>query len=420
MAGLLNSVRDGHWGATDFGYDPAERLLHAIRGGGVNERFDYDPAGNLARVRTEGQPPIDQVFRHGPGSRLSQRGDTLYQYDDDGRLIKKTEANGGDPPRVWLFSWDAMDRLPPGPAAGRLRLAVQIRCVRTPHRETRPGASTRFLWDREVIVQEIVGEEKASAWIYDIESFVPLAKVQGDRLYSVVCDQLGTPRELVDTQGRVVWGAEYTAWGAIARQYGQDPEVECPIRFQGQWFDEELGLHYNWYRYYDPQTGSFLSQDPVGFAGGINPYLYAKNPINWVDPFGLIRVTCTNQGRGYSVYMILDKNGRPAYIGIVASHRYFARIAEHQKTKRLQQGMEIHEIDWAKTYGEARGYEQAYMIAGGTRETGARGLSYQQNPANRQLSYDPSRLNLPRSSTSYKRAAVFNQAYNQKAAELGI
>ncbi|MQT57173.1 RHS repeat protein, partial [Pseudomonas sp. FSL R10-0399] len=65
-----------------------------------------------------------------------------------------------------------------------------------------------------------------------------------------------------------------------------------PLRFQGQYFDTETGLHYNRYRYYDPQVGRFISKDPIGFAGGLNVYAYAPNPVGWVDPFGLSSCPC--------------------------------------------------------------------------------------------------------------------------------
>ncbi|WP_284397977.1 RHS repeat-associated core domain-containing protein, partial [Pseudomonas putida] len=60
-----------------------------------------------------------------------------------------------------------------------------------------------------------------------------------------------------------------------------------PLRFQGQYWDVETGLHYNRYRYYDPQIGRFIGKDPIGFIGGFNSYTYASNPIEWTDPYGL-------------------------------------------------------------------------------------------------------------------------------------
>ncbi|MNF52445.1 putative deoxyribonuclease RhsC [compost metagenome] len=62
-----------------------------------------------------------------------------------------------------------------------------------------------------------------------------------------------------------------------------------PLRFQGQYFDVETGLHYNRYRYYDPQVGRFIGKDPIGFAGDLNVYMYAPNPADWTDPLGLTR-----------------------------------------------------------------------------------------------------------------------------------
>ena len=59
------------------------------------------------------------------------------------------------------------------------------------------------------------------------------------------------------------------------------------LRFQGQYADEETGLHYNRFRYYDPRVGRFTTQDPISLAGGINLYQYAPNPVGWVDPYGL-------------------------------------------------------------------------------------------------------------------------------------
>ena len=62
------------------------------------------------------------------------------------------------------------------------------------------------------------------------------------------------------------------------------------LRFQGQYWDEETGLHYNRFRYYDPGTGQFTQQDPIGLLGGVNCYQYAPNPSGWVDPLGLTKL----------------------------------------------------------------------------------------------------------------------------------
>jgi RHS repeat-associated protein len=104
------------------------------------------------------------------------------------------------------------------------------------------------------------------------------------------CDHLGTPQELTDHEGKVAWSAQYKAWGQAKEAISEAARkagIRNPIRFQGQYFDDETGLHYNRHRYYDPDTARYLSQDSVGLAGGINPYRYAPNPISWIDPLGL-------------------------------------------------------------------------------------------------------------------------------------
>ena len=170
----------------------------------------------------------------------------------------------------------------------------------------------------------------------------------GTRILHYHCDHLGTPQELTDEDGKLVWSASYEAWGKLRRltgkqgsegadpfssnqfwhtltqpgrsdhlpewvadntgnvrrwQEAQQAEQPAPeaandreiwgeltdqaIRFQGQYFDEETGLHYNRFRYYNPETGRFIHQDPIGLRGGANFYQYAPNPQVWTDPFGL-------------------------------------------------------------------------------------------------------------------------------------
>ncbi|WP_028696535.1 RHS repeat domain-containing protein, partial [Pseudomonas cremoricolorata] len=104
------------------------------------------------------------------------------------------------------------------------------------------------------------------------------------------CDQLGTPMELTDSDGQVAWRGHYKAWGLATEERSETAKrknIHNALRFQGQYFDIETGLHYNRYRYYDPRVGRFIGKDPIGFAGGVNVYQYAPSPGNWVDPLGL-------------------------------------------------------------------------------------------------------------------------------------
>jgi RHS repeat-associated protein len=89
----------------------------------------------------------------------------------------------------------------------------------------------------------------------------------------------------------------------MLRSYGQVHHADTaginqPLRFQGQYHDAESGLYYNRHRYYDPGVGRYLSPDPVGLAGGLNPYAYVPNPLKYTDPLGLCKTNINNSYPG--------------------------------------------------------------------------------------------------------------------------
>ncbi|MEA2119101.1 RHS repeat-associated core domain-containing protein [Halovibrio sp. HP20-50] len=125
--------------------------------------------------------------------------------------------------------------------------------------------------------------------VYEPGSFVPMLRddtQQGQALSAYITDALGTPMQLVTPNGQPRWLAEPDDWTTVNNQRAVR-NVTQPIRFQGQWHDEESGLYYNRHRYYDPQQGRYISQDPIGLNGGTNLYGYVTNPTGMVDPLGL-------------------------------------------------------------------------------------------------------------------------------------
>jgi RHS repeat-associated protein len=155
-------------------------------------------------------------------------------------------------------------------------------------RKKGPQQTTTYVWDGPVIAEELretLSESKTASWVFEQASFRPVAKVEGTKSYACVTDHLGTPRELIRADGRLTWSVDLTVWGTVAEQ--REAETDCNIRFQGQWYDDESGLCYNWNRYYEPETGRYVSPDPIGLVGSTLPYGYVHNPLWWVDPFGL-------------------------------------------------------------------------------------------------------------------------------------
>ncbi|PRY57579.1 RHS repeat-associated protein [Vreelandella songnenensis] len=92
--------------------------------------------------------------------------------------------------------------------------------------------------------------------------------------------------QLIAPSGETKWQAQPDDWAAVKNVRGSASQ---PIRFQGQWHDDESGLYYNRHRYYDPQQGRYISQDPIGLQGGTNLYGYVTNPAGAVDPLGLFQ-----------------------------------------------------------------------------------------------------------------------------------
>jgi len=105
-------------------------------------------------------------------------------------------------------------------------------------------------------------------------------------------DHLGTPQIVTDESGAVIWSARYLPFGEAATDEDSDADGNAytlDLRFPGQYYDEESGLHYNHFRTYDPTLGRFLESDPIGMEGGPNPFLYAKaHPMRFTDPLGLM------------------------------------------------------------------------------------------------------------------------------------
>jgi RHS repeat-associated protein len=350
-AGQLTDINDSRRGPLAYRYDPVGRLLSATSRLGV-ENFAFDPASNLLDDKTtEIRRPLDQAA---PRSKLldnllREYAGTHYEYDERGNQVKRWQ-NGS----YCQMQWDLFDRLVrfddarlavdyAYDALGR-RLYKNSRA----HYKQRPEAGslwnrneharkqreyacgfTLYGWDGDNLAwesspaQQDGGAGRTVHYLFEPGTFIPVAQAlrhqpihlmgqpnysgaysqDDDPLWSHTatpqpfdvlmwyqCDHLGTPQELTDQNGEVVWSAQYNAWGRAIGQHSSSAQrhgLTNPIRFQGQYHDHETSLHYNRHRYYDPAVGRFITRDPISYAGGINFYQYAISPTQWVDPNGL-------------------------------------------------------------------------------------------------------------------------------------
>ncbi len=280
-SGALLSIEDSQRGSTRYEYDRRKELLRAVRERGITEEFSYDRRGNVTRVKASG---ADLHAEYGPGDRLMAHGPTRFEYDGAGRLVKRIVKGLGDEVREWLFTWDANNRLRTVTTPDGVLWKYGYDAIgRRIHREG-PAGRTLWVWDDTVVVHQLHGQAVDSTWIFDQRGFRPLCVIRNNQVNAIITDHLGTPQEVVDSRGSVLWAPDFHTWGST-----NDPACggECPIRFPGQWFDEASGLHYSMYRYYDPDAGRFISPDPLGLDGWPNLYAYPGNPINFIDPLGL-------------------------------------------------------------------------------------------------------------------------------------
>ncbi len=274
----LNCIKDGTE-ETKYVYDTLNRLKLATNA--APEFFDFDPAGNLLSI-TDTPTATPGLVK---GNRLLLQGDKKFAYDARGNLVK--EVRGKDGKLHKTFHYNLQNQLIKVETnSAHETVTYKYDPLGRRIQKTDKFGTTQFLWTDNLLAQETRDKIKKT-YVFEPGSFKPLAQVQDDKVYHYHLDHLGTPRELTNEQGKIVWKAKYKTYGNLALK--EVEEVENNLRFQGQYFDEETGLHYNRFRYYSPDTGQFINQDPIGLLGGLNNYQFAPNPVQWIDPLGLCK-----------------------------------------------------------------------------------------------------------------------------------
>ncbi|OXI38581.1 RHS repeat-associated core domain-containing protein [Burkholderia aenigmatica] len=329
-----------------------------LREGEYNDcHFEYDSVGNLIRKWGATQ-------------------DLNLHWDAAGQLVKTASTRTFDPASQdqptqirAIYEYDALRR--------RMRKVVNEFRKDAPEQAAR-SSDSRFFWDGDILAAEHITSNRTGKYpkslINSIEPNTPRAveatqsqdlRIENSRtehtyewihypntfqlaaavhcthieprtsthliekaegfykeLYFYQRDPNGAPVRMHDVNGNVVWEATYNPTGKTGDLNSRVTQLS---RLQGQYLDEETGLHYNRYRYYDPQTGSYTSQDPIGLDGGLNLYQFAPNVFGWIDPLGLARYGNTGGGgttgqNSSELSRNLSLEGRAVGLGEAAGH----------------------------------------------------------------------------------------------------
>ncbi|AOJ90459.1 type IV secretion protein Rhs [Burkholderia sp. MSMB0856] len=343
--------RDAGLAIERFEYDPMRRLSTHLDSLGKIHRFHYDFCGNLLQIGSNPVNPNEITSPSAPISAWERKKISSFwrcTFNRNGNMVRKcndtfdmtlrwnsdelltetiaTSANSLASQGVTStvraeYIYDPLRR-----RIGKLTYEPNsdITNNRIQTRDWRLMCSSRFFWDGEVLLAErslkvqdipsptrsIVSGE-AREWVYYPTSHRPFIWIRCP--YTIHARQLstlphnlsmptgklsileelshffyndcnGAPLRVVSDFGDILWETKYAAWGQTHDQRGN---LEQPLRLQGQYFDPENGLHYNLHRYYDPDQGAFISQDPIRLLGGVNLYAFSPSTLNWVDPLGL-------------------------------------------------------------------------------------------------------------------------------------
>ncbi|WP_326598155.1 DNA/RNA non-specific endonuclease [Streptomyces sp. NBC_01803] len=273
-----------------------------------SESYTYDARGDQTAASwtaTESQREAigERVHR---GGLLLRSGRIRYEYDAAGRVILRQKKNLSRKPDTWRYTWDSEDRLtdvtapdgtvwrylydPFGRRVAKQRLGADGETV---------AEEVSFTWHDAILIEQKASSDAGADTVthtWDYKGFQPVAQTERPleysdqaefdrRFFAIVTDLVGSPTHLVTDTGDAMRLPHTTLWGAATTDPGGAPLT--PLRFPGQYADEETGWHYNYQRHYDPCTARYTSPDPLGLTPAPNPYTYPHNPYRWIDILGL-------------------------------------------------------------------------------------------------------------------------------------
>jgi len=261
------------WG---FAYDEINRLQTAKRGDGQHYQYSFDKGDNLLSMAGPGGT---RAFSPSLGNKLNQ---AHYQHDPVGNRIADDRHR---------YTWDAENRLLKIAYKNDLqrqtefRYDGQSRRVAIIETDGIRKTETKYTWCGNVICQAKDAQDRPVAYYFSQGVYRPQAK--GNKKEYYARDHLGSVRDVLDEKGNSIARYDYDPYGNLTSDPAKAPE----FGYAGMHYHAQSGLYLTKYRAYDPQSGRWLSRDPIGEAGGINLYAYVEgNPVSFIDPLGLATI----------------------------------------------------------------------------------------------------------------------------------
>ncbi|MGU0541138.1 RHS repeat domain-containing protein, partial [Pseudomonas aeruginosa] len=307
--GNIQQHRHSLWGTLDYQYDPLDRLTEE-RGVQGERSYAYDAVGNRTQRSdnpASGGTASSQDYQYAPDSnQLTAIGAQAVTSDAAGNLTQDRAAR--------KLAYDAQGRLQSVSLDGQQVAEYRYNALGQRIVKLTPESVTTYLYGPD---GQLLGEaehngsgRKLRAQYYLWLDSLPLATIDADydaqgkvgnpTLLYLHGDHLDTPRLATDASGQIAWQWQSDAFGrGEALSQGS---TQVNLRFPGQYYDAESGLHYNYFRDYDPETGRYVESDPIGLDGGLNTYAYVgSNPVGLVDPNGLSPTATAGAGAGFVV-----------------------------------------------------------------------------------------------------------------------
>ncbi len=278
---------------SNYGYDAIYELQQVTQGGGTTESYSYDAVGN--RLSSLGMSP----YSYNTSNELTSTPSGSYTYDANGNTLSDPSGRS--------YSWDFENRLVQAVVPGTGMVAFKYDPFGRRIQKSGPLGTTNYLYDGKKSIEEVDQSSNILARYARTTSIdEPLSELRSGTTSYYEQDGLGSISSLSNSIGAVANTYTYDSFGKLAASTGT---LANPFQYTGREFDPETGLNYNRARYYNPTTGRFLSEDPLGLGGG-NPNTYAyvgNDPTNLIDPLGLTNcvvtagaVVCSNWGPGLS------------------------------------------------------------------------------------------------------------------------